>query len=232
MLVEHSDTTTKETFYCYIEGKIGGGKVGIGKQLFFDNFRGDFETANDDGKDTKFCVIGSMNSKHFPQQVSNFVAEVDRIKNLTMDNEADFPFLLEFKCTDEHSGISKVKRKSTGIIERIHGIVVNSLARILEDNGHKIANNRNVDLFIHKRGQIKTIFEIKTSSSTQDLYSAVGQLLIYSIPVEGNADLFLVLPDKLSRPVEKCLYEHGLQIICYTWNNSKPTFQNFGKLLR
>jgi len=57
---------------------------------------------------------------------------------------------------------------------------------------------RNKDLFIHKKEHVKKLFEIKTSSSTQDLYSAVGQLLIYSIPIKNPVDLILVIPDKLS----------------------------------
>ena len=211
-------------------GKIGGGRIGVGKQLFFDNFRGDFATANDNGMETEFFVIGSIHSKHFPQQVSNFIAEVHRIKNLSTDDPTDFSDLLNFKYTDEHSGTSKVKRKIITTIERTHGIVVNSLASILEDSGHKIGNDRNRDLFIHKRGQIKTLFEIKTSSSTQDLYSAVGQLLIYSIPIKGAVDLFLVIPDKLSKPVVKRLSELGLQIIYYSWNKNEPTFVNLDKV--
>lgn len=212
-------------------GKIGGGRVGVGKQLFFDNFRGEFETANDDGIDTDFLVIGSINSKHFTQQVSDFIAEVHRIKNLTSDEINDFSDLLNFNYTEEHFGKTEVKRKTTTTIERTHGIIVNSLASILESKGHKIGNDRNRDLFIHKRGQIKNLFEIKTSSSTQDLYSAVGQLLIYSIPIKGNIGLFLVLPDKLSKPVAKRLYELGLQIIYYTWNNNEPTFLNLEEVI-
>ncbi len=50
-------------------GQIGGGRVGIGKTLFFENYRGDFAIANDGGIETNFCVIGSLKSKHFPKQV-------------------------------------------------------------------------------------------------------------------------------------------------------------------
>jgi len=212
-------------------GKIGGGRVGIGKQLFFDNYREEPIIADDDGIENEFCLIGSLSSRHLPRQVGNFVSEVYRIKNLTPDNTTNFSDLLNFKYTDEHSGTSYAKRKTTTTIERTHGIVVNSLARILEDNGHKIGNDRNRDLFIHKRGQIKTLFEIKTSSSTQDLYSAVGQLLIYSIPIKEAVDLFLVLPGKLSKPVSKRLDELGLQIIYYTWDKNEPTFLNLDKVL-
>ena len=212
-------------------GKIGGGRVGVGKQLFFDNYREEPIIANDDGIENKFCLIGSVSSRHLPRQVGNFVSEVHRIKHLTTEEATDFSDLLNFKYTDEHSGTSKFKRKNNTTIERTHGIVVNSLASILENSGHKIGNDRNRDLFIHKRGQIKVLFEIKTSSSTQDLYSAVGQLLIYSIPIKGAVDLFLVLPDKLSKPVAKRLDELGLQIIYYTWDNNEPTFLNLDKLL-
>ncbi len=212
-------------------GKIGGGRVGVGKQLFFDNYREEPIIANDDGIENKFCLIGSLSSRHLPRQVGNFVSEVHRIKHLTTEEATDFSDLLNFKYTDEHSGTSKFKRKNNTTIERTHGIVVNSLASILENSGHKIGNDRNRDLFIHKRGQIKVLFEIKTSSSTQDLYSAVGQLLIYSIPIKGAVDLFLVLPDKLSKPVAKRLDELGLQIIYYTWDNNEPTFLNLDKLL-
>ncbi len=211
-------------------GKIGGGRVGVGKQLFFDNFRGDFEIANDEGIDTEFLVIGSLNSKHFPKQVSNFIQEVRRIKNITREETNKFADIKNFKFADEHFGISRVKRGTT-TIERTHGIVVNSLASILKDNRYDIGNDRNRDLFIHKHGRIKTLFEVKTSSSTKDLYSAVGQLLIYSIPIKTAIDLYLVLPGKLSKPVEKRLVELGLQTIYYTWNNNEPIFENLDEVL-
>lgn len=211
-------------------GKIGGGRVGVGKQLFFDNLRGDFVTANDNGSDTDFLVISSLNSKLFPKQVANFVSEVLRIKELTKSNITNFSDLNKFSYTTEHSGITKVtQRKIT--IERTHGIVVNALVKLLEQDGHQIGNDRNRDLFIHKRGQIKSLFEVKTSSSTQDLYSAVGQLLIYSIPLKSNVDLYLVLPDKLSKPVTNRLEELGLKIIYYYWQNNEPLFKNIKEVL-
>lgn len=212
-------------------GKIGGGKVGVGKQLFFDNYRDKPIIADDDGIENEFCLIGSLSSRHLPRQVGNFISEVHRIKNLTEEQGTDFSDLLKFKYTDEHSGTSKVKRETTTTIERTHGIVVNSLASILEDSGHKIGNDRNRDLFIHKRGQIKTLFEIKTSSTTQDLYSAVGQLLIYSIPIKGAVDLFLVIPDKLSKLVAKRLLQHGIKLIYYNWNNGLPEFIGLDEIL-
>ena len=212
-------------------GKIGGGRVGVGKQLFFDNYRDEPIIADDGGIENEFCLIGSLSSSHLPRQVGNFVSEVHRIKNLTAEQATDFSSLNKFAFTDEATGKRKVKRSGTTTIERTHGIVVNLLARILESKGHKVGKDRNRDLFIHKRGQIKKLFEIKTSSSTQDLYSAVGQLLIYSIPIKTAVDLILILPDKLSKTVEQRLGELGMQILYYHWSNEEPIFENLTKLI-
>lgn len=157
--------------------------------------------------------------------------EVQRIKNLVTEKSLDFSALLEYNYTAEHSGTSKIKKISTKIIERTHGIVVNSLATILEEDGYTIGNDRNRDLFIHKNGKINTLFEIKTSSSTQDLYSAVGQLLIYSIPIKTKVNLCLVLPEKLNKTVENKLEELGLKIIYYNWQKNLPVFKNLNQFI-
>lgn len=213
-------------------GKIGGGKVGVGKQLFFDNFRDEPIIADDDGIENEFCLIGSLGSKQLPKQVGNFVSEVHRIKNITQRQAGEFSNLNKFSFTDEATGRSKVKRRGTTTIERTHGIVVNLLARLIEGLGHKVAKDRNRDLFVHKKGHVKKLFEIKTSSSTQDLYAAVGQLLIYSIPIKTPVDLILVIPDKLSKPVKTRLDELGIQILYYQWKNEEPVFENLSDILK
>ena len=58
-------------------GKIGGGREGIGKQLFFNHFRGDLVMANDDDQTNTFCLIGTLSSPYFGKQVADFIAEVD-----------------------------------------------------------------------------------------------------------------------------------------------------------
>lgn len=213
-------------------GKIGGGKPGIGKNYFTGNFRGDFVTAIDGDRETEFCIVGELNSKYFPNQVANFIKEIYRVKQLE-DGEtaADFCELADFKYTAEHSGETVSERNEPVVMERTHGIVVNALAAELESRGLKVANDRNRDLFIHKRGQINTLFEVKTSSSTQCLYSAIGQLLLYSIPILNRVQLIAVLPDKLGKTVSKKFRSLGIKILYYRWNNTAPLFLNLGELL-
>jgi len=59
-------------------GKIGGGKPGIGRRLFFENYKR--ETMEMAGE--KFAIIGNIDSLDFVDRVANFVREVERIKAL------------------------------------------------------------------------------------------------------------------------------------------------------
>ena len=59
-------------------GKIGGGKPGIGRKLFFENYQGKVREIND----VKFIVIGDIISPDFINNIKYFVQEVDRIKSL------------------------------------------------------------------------------------------------------------------------------------------------------
>lgn len=213
-------------------GKIGGGRVGIGKKTFFNNFLGGyFEPVNDDGIEAELLLIGSLNSRHFIAQVSNFINGIDRIKNLKKKGKIDsFSKLQDFSYTKEHTGTSTVKQRSI-TIKRTHGIVVHALAKRLESQGYKIGKDGNRDLFIHKRGRITTLFEVKRDASTQDLCTAVGQLLIYSIPIKTKVGLILVVPDMLSNEVIHQLHKLGIKVLYYRWSKDEPKFQNLNRLV-
>jgi hypothetical protein len=59
-------------------GKIGGGKPGIGRKLFFENYQGEvMEIAGN-----KIAMIGDISSPDFVEHIRNFVQEVERIKSL------------------------------------------------------------------------------------------------------------------------------------------------------
>ena len=213
-------------------GKIGGGRLGVGKSYFKDNFRGDFLVVTDGDRETEFCLVGELSSEHFPQQILNFISEISRVKGLEGEGVVpDFRELTDFNYTDEHAGQTVTERTGPIIIDRTHGIVVNALARQLENSGNQIGNDRNRDLFIHAQGQIRTLFEVKTSSSTQCLYSAVGQLLIYSIPISNPVKLVAVFPDKLNKKVTNKLSSIGIDILYYEWDNDAIVFTDIDNVL-
>jgi hypothetical protein len=211
-------------------GKIGGGRIGIGKELFFENYRDTPITVSDGEIESDFSLIAVLGGKLLGQQVGNFVSEVNRIKHLSKDEASHSLSPRDYSFIDEKAGKSKIKRSGTTVIERTHGIVVNSLARLLEAKGYAIGKDSNRDLFIHKRGRITKMFEIKRSSSPQSLYTAVGQLIIYSIPIQAKIELILVFPEKLKKAVENHLKKLGIEILYYDWNDGNPKFKGLDSM--
>ncbi|MEO7044916.1 MAG: hypothetical protein ABI091_06380 [Ferruginibacter sp.] len=137
-----------------------------------------------------------------------------------------------FVFIEEHFGKSIIENKKVSLIERTHGIVVNSLANEIKEKGFLIGNDSNRDLIIHNgNGDIKCIFEIKTSSSTQNIYTAVGQLLLYSISLHTVSGLFIVLPDLLNSKIKEKLEELGIKPIYYFWDENVPKFYNLNQMV-
>lgn len=214
-------------------GKIGGGKKGVGKKLFFDKFIGGIETAIDGDRETDFCLVGELGTSQFPLQVTNFIKEIDRVKHLDASAESLVTDIVEnFGFTEEHHGFSQVKRSGFSTIARTHGLVVNALAAQLRIHKFEVGNTRNMDLFIHKNGKIKTLFEIKTNCSTQSLSAAVGQLIIYSIPLKADVKRVIVVPERLNKVVCKKFDELGIYVLYYEWQDNIPSFVNLMDLFR
>ena len=217
-------------------GKIGGGKKGIGKDNFINHVRGvDFVTAIDGNIETEFCLIGELNSKYFSKQVAIFIKEISRIKR-NLENEDSISdiknALNNFNYTSEHSGQSTSKSQGDRIINRTHGIVVDALAKELEKRNCKIGSDKNRDLFVHEGTEITMLFEVKTNNSIQDICTAVGQLIVYSIPVKNKPKLVMVFPKPLSIGVTDRLLQLGIVPLYYSWVNEIPTFVKLNNILK
>ena len=204
-------------------GKIGGGRKGIGKQRFLENYRGSYIEAIDGDEINDFALVCDINNDLLAFQVAAFVKEVDRIKN-RLD---EVIIKKKFKFNDEFQGTKKYKK--TGSIEATcnHGIIVNKLAEELEARGNKVGSDGYRDLFIHSKASIQSIFEIKPDVKKSSIYSAIGQLFIYSI--DTKAKQFIVLPERLDEKIENKLFNHGIEIIVYDWIDNEPVFQDLGK---
>ncbi len=118
-----------DNIYILHRGKIGGGKKGVGKTLFEDNYRGEFINIKDGDRINKFALIGELYATNFPDQVANFVYEVDRIKKLiatqpVIDNRNE---INDF--SPEYSGKKEYQVEKNIEASCNHGIIVNCLAK-------------------------------------------------------------------------------------------------------
>lgn len=215
--------------YLLHRGRIGGGREGIGKTSFQDNYRGEWQEVVDGDLISDLALIASLDSPRFAQQVAFFVHEVERIKaKLTGSVKVTTP-IQKAQFKEEFHGVKKLGATSKEIEARCdHGLVVNTLAKCLETLGITVGNTQNIDLYaLDKQGDLKAMFEIKTSATGTDCYGAIGQLFFHSTRQNKKPRLFAVFPNDIDKESEEIMSELGIQCVTYRWMNSHPDFGDF-----
>lgn len=217
-------------FVCH-RGKIGGGRPGIGKTLFKNNFHSDrWVAVRDGGKETDVALIDRVSSPRLAFQIRNFIAEIDRIKKLATENTENLTPESNLDFTPEFTGEKHFELYRYVASKCDHGFVVNELAAFLRAQGLRVGNDKNRDLFsADSSGNISAIYEVKTDLSLYDLYTGVGQLLLNSCDLESKPSLILVLPKKISTFLKSKLRKIGIIVLIYRMNEMKVTFENIEK---
>ena len=208
--------------YLMHRGRIGGGRSGIGKNLFLENFRGKWKRVQDGDVLSNLALIGAPSSPQFPYQITHFVYEVQRIKEGVSETKPDIQLLHTFK--KEFSGKRKYK---VGKVEAEcnHGRVVNNLERQLRSIGFATGNKYPIDLYVlDQNDRITVLFEIKTDSTSTSCYEAVGQLLFYAAKLPRKPLLVAVFPDSLDNHCIDTFRKIGLETLAYRWVGNEPSF--------
>lgn len=215
-------------------GKIGGGKPGVGKMAFFDHYRGEIMEMSYKGRLVDVADLGPIDSRRLPGRLAWFAQEVARIKRL-IDTESgssdDSPprsgvtvakkipgFVPEFSGVRQRYG-------ARGVIEaRVdHGPVVEALAASLESLGYVPRNDRARDLFtLDKGNRVEVLFEVKTDITTTSIYTAVGQLLLNGGAGNDGLRMILVVPGMPEPKTREVLGLIGVGVLSYKWSRGKP----------
>jgi hypothetical protein len=214
-------------------GKIGGGRKGIGKTTFQNNYTGEWVDVVEGNAVSEVALIGCLSSSRFPWQVANFVYDVDRIKGISSRASEPEPFPSS-EFSKEFSGVKKVSMSNEEILAKCdHGLIVNTLADILKKLGLKVGNTKNIDLYVlDKQKKHLAHFEIKTSMTFGDCYGAIGQLLYHSVKLHEKPKLFAVFPEGIAKEFVDVMEELGIIYVPYSWSNDYPDFGNINfKLL-
>jgi len=223
------DISSGDIFLAH-RGKIGGGRKGIGKSLFENHYRGEWVSVNDGGIENKVALIGAINSMNFVKQVSEFVFEVKRIKDLVSSHDFK-PLPKDFR--KEFFGEKEYKIEKNNIHAKCdHGLIVNELADSLKKQSFNVGNDRYRDLYIIRDKRVVAVFEIKTDTSPTSIYCAVGQLLLHNF-TSPRPMLILVVPHKIKKNLKEILSKLKIETLAYKLENDKLVFQkNFKQLIK
>jgi hypothetical protein len=212
--------------YLFHTGRVGGGAKGVSKEAFLAWTALNPATvvdANGDARDA--IVVMPIEGRGATRSAVDYVQSIVDFKQAVRDGATDTPEAKEREkllkdLYDESSGRRKGKAKARDIdyVSR-HGDVVKALSAWRKagglNNGEKLVKNVLIDLGLKRAGALVEVYEVKTSSSRGDVYTAIGQLMVHS-PGNGCRQV-MVLPaeDFLKPDLAAALKRSGIELVRY-----------------
>jgi hypothetical protein len=187
-------------------GHITLGHARVKKELLFQEINATLHEAETSKGCMEFLLIGELESKNLVDDIESFALESRRAAKAVKDRGANAPtkakrgpvggFAKLREYFDEFWGPRKSGRRYSTISDCDHGKVVRALRNRLAPHCEQIQKSREVDLVAQWRRHTY-LFEVKTSTVPQAIYTAVGQLFVHTQAL-ANRDMkvkpVIVLP--------------------------------------
>lgn len=217
--------------YLVHNGKIGGGRPGIGKSAFLSYYRrnaGPLEQVVVGDAIDEMIVIASLADARLPAHVATFVRVVQDFKaSITADPSPPSPALPKAGTpafSPEFAGRKEYATRGRIVADCIHGTIANTLARTLKERGYDTVNDQRRDVMIlGVDGGPRVLFEVKPSSDSYSVYTAIGQLFFHTA-LHPEIRRVAVLPHDSGGEVRTRLKALGIGFIGFEWQGQRLRF--------
>lgn len=223
--------------YVAHRGKIGGGAKGVGKTLFWGTFGAEGLLINDK---EWVLLLGRIGDPKLITNLATFIHRVDEIKRRARGWDADSETEGDEDATEpepsynqEFAGTKRYTMSQVIEARCTHGTVVRHLHEALKAGGWtRLGNDKARDLFaLPTAGLTSVTFEVKTDTSTQSIYTGVGQLVMHARPKATKGRAVLVVPSTLSAEGETLLAAEGFEVLRYSWpDDTRVEFDGLDRL--
>lgn len=163
-------------------GTLRGGRQGLTLAAFWDRYLLG-PALNVHGLPEPFVKVADLDGPNPLGEIGLFAAEARRIKKLVRDEgeTTESAVLTQDSITDYRTKGGRTRRTPQSelrIIEIVHDLVTDELARVMNAAGFVPQADRHGthDLLLLKPRSV--LFEVKTTLSSQDAYTGLGQLLL------------------------------------------------------
>ncbi|MGD1153400.1 MAG: hypothetical protein ABR911_11100 [Syntrophales bacterium] len=209
------------------------GRIGGGKALFDDHYRGVWAIMEDGSAETMVALIGVLNSPRFVRQVSQFVRKVDRMKNIFSSRSPQLEMSFdELRFREEIIGASYKGPLTDPASMCDHGLIVKDLYDVLSLLGFKAGNDPERDLLIaNARQEIRAVFEVTTDASIPSIRSAAARLLLANTELPKQPRLILAVPEAIDEALNRKLKKLGVDVLAYNWKHDQAVFPGLPVLI-
>jgi len=217
-------------------GKIGGGYKGVGKSAFLQ-FAGELNrqvVSWSDGSFSNAILIARIDAPALRRQLGAFVKKVDEFKQQVRSPQPQDPVQKsESSYYDEFMGSTQSYiggSPTEGFCE--HGFVIRDLKKAL-DTLHVagIGKDGARDLFITRNSRVELLFEAKTDTDPQSIYTGIGQLMLHGAAQASPPRRVLVLPNQPSEETLRRLASLNIDVVTFKFNETLTRFAGLTRVL-
>lgn len=217
-------------YYLGHKGGLGGGRRSVKREVFSKIIKGfSREPVQINEKENLLFIIGEVDSDNFLYRLKKYVDECNRIRSMEMEDIKIVEEKSEFNPENEENGSRDGGGDEAIFIRRLHGKIVNALKEYLGDSAYNSSKSKMwPDLYIlGEDNKMSSLFEVKVSSDTQSIFTAIGQLLVYGSGQSVAPTRYLVCPAEIQDPnFQKVFIDQKINIIVYKIIKGKICFEN------
>lgn len=210
--------------YLMHDGGVGGGKPGVGQEAFLAWSGAELVPVYETSGKVRLGIVVAPLSAKLGRHVIRFARLVADFKRDVRSDDIDVEAirLATSRLKDykrEFSGYKKGVRAREVEYETRHGDVVHAVALWREGRlkpESRLQKNTYVDLAISTKGHLQEIYEVKTSTRRQALYTAIGQILVHQ-SAALRVRRVLVVPDEgeISNDIQEALSRLKIHLMKY-----------------
>jgi hypothetical protein len=218
--------------YTIHRGKIGGGKKGVGKSLFEQNYRGVWSFMEDGDCVTQAAVIGALTSERFALQAAQFVKKIEILKSSAVRCAQTRLNFAEIAFREDLVGDLPVSGEPDIAADCDRDLVISSLAALLRRWKYRIGNDDNHELFVldPAGSRISHAFEILTDTRERSILAAAARLLMQACAEAEKSLLVLVMPEDKINQYQHVLRQMGIAVIGFRLEEDGIIFPDLRKI--
>lgn len=219
--------------YLLHSGRVGGGTEGVGKATFLAWSEQALINVVDSSGDIRDGVlVMPIEGIAATRSAIRYVDTIAHFQQAVRAGETSTPeFKDKQKEYEDYYSESRGQRKGKRATEidylSRHGDVVDALKDWRNKRpfpkGTKIVKNTFIDLGVAEGQKLIEVYEVKTSTTRTNLYSAIGQLLVHG--VDNDCQRVMVLPQKDPIPttLTNALHRLGITLLKFKLDEETAT---------
>lgn len=218
--------------YVIHRGKIGGGKKGIGKTLFEENYRGNWAWMEDGDSLAEVAVIGALQSPRFALQAAQFVRKIEKLKSAASFSSQTSLNFSEAAFHEELVG-SLPSLPPDNIADACdHDLIVSQLAAQLHRWKFKVGNDENMELFVTKPASdgVSHLIAVCADTHEKAVMVAAAKLLLQKAVQEDHPSVILLLPEDRSEQYVNSMRLLHIDVLGFRVEGEKIFFPDLGKM--